>query len=88
MTKYLKDQTSKTFEILFKIFSQTGSLNNEIGLVLPSLPDTRLVKNGLGKTLKKLRGSMTVEPFYAFSVRLFRSNEVGLKAKKGLKPSG
>ena len=44
---YLKDQTSETFEILFKILSQTGSLNNEIGLVLPSLPDTHLAKNGL-----------------------------------------
>ena len=28
MTKYLKDQTSETFEILFKILSQTGSPNN------------------------------------------------------------
>ena len=81
MTKYLKDQTSETFEILFKILSQTGSPNNDrVGF-------TQFTRYAFGKktvwTLKKLRGSMTVEPFYAFSVRLFRSNEVGLKAKKG-----
>ena len=61
MTKYLKDQTSETFEILFKILSQTGSLNNEIGLVLPSLPDTHLAKNGLDtQKVKGLYDSWTV----------------------------
>ena len=41
------------------------------------------VKKVRARILKNLRGFMTVEPFYAFSVRLFRSKEWGWKQEKG-----